>query len=102
MRTLLFLNKFDPTFVPIALNMKAINQEVCAVLSQDAVYMALKNNETSPDISQAIKAGIRIYLLSKDVQKRGIIEKLANGLNLIDYDQLVDLLAQENQKVINF
>jgi sulfur relay protein TusB/DsrH len=101
MRTLIFINKFDPTFLPIALNMRAKNQEVSAVLSQDAVYITLRNSETASDLSQATKAGVRIYLLSKDVQKRGINEKLANDLNLIDYDQLVDLLAQEDQKVIN-
>jgi sulfur relay protein TusB/DsrH len=101
MRTLIFLNKFDPTFLSIALNMRAKDQEVSAVLSQDAVYMALKSSAKATDLSQAIKGGVKIYLLSKDVQRRGINEKLTNDLDLIDYDQLVDLLAQENQKVIN-
>ncbi len=101
MKTVLFLNKFDPTFVPLALKMQAKNEGVCAILGQDAVYLALKNSKAAPDISEAAGAGIKIYLLSKDVQKRGITEKIAANLELIDYDQLVDLLAEENQKVIN-
>ncbi len=81
--------------------MRAKNEEVSAVLSQDAVYMVVKKPITNSDIDKALQSGVKIYLLSKDAQKRGITKNLANGVELLDYDRLVDFLAQDNQKVIN-
>jgi len=101
MKTVLFLNKFDPSFLEIASGIRAKNEEVCAVLCQDAVYMAVKNDKTAPDFDKVTQAGVKVYLLSKDAQRRGIARSLASSIELVDYEGLVDLLVQENQKVIN-
>lgn len=101
MKNVLFLNRFDLSFLKIALEMRAKNEEVSAMLNQDAVYIVVKKPITNPDIEKAIKSGVKFYMLLKEVQKRGITKNLTAGEELFDYDQLVDFLAQDNQKVIN-
>lgn len=101
MKTILFVNKFDPTVFTIANNLKARNDEVDIILSQDATYIATKNNPQDANLNQTIKAGIKIYLLDGDIKKRGIGKNLSDGTIAINYNQMVDLLAQDNQKIIN-
>ncbi len=101
MKTVLFLNRFDLSFLKIALEMQAKNEEISAVLSQDAVYMVANKNESNSNVEKAIQSGLKLYLIFKDAQKRGITKNLIAGVELLDYDQLVDFLAQDDQRVVN-
>lgn len=101
MKIMIYLNKFDPSSLNTALDLKAANQEVGAILTQDAVYMVATNTETVANLNRAIQQGVKIYALSKDIRNRGIHQKLPDGVEEINYDELVDLLAEENQKIIN-
>jgi len=45
--------------------------------------------------------GVKFHLLKKDAEKRGILDNLISKLELIDYDQFIDLLFLKDQRVIN-
>lgn len=101
MKTLLFLNKLDYDFLPLAEKLKEKGEEVEVVLIQDAVYLALENNGYSEEMRHVIEKGVKFHILEKDVQNRGVLTHLIPNLDFIDYDRLVDLLFSENQRVIN-
>lgn len=98
---MIFLSKFDPDFLPIAENMMAKGQDISVVLIEDAVYFAIRNSEIADRVNRAMKCGLKLNALARDVERRGLRDHAIEGLRLIDYDQMVDLLLQESDKVIN-
>jgi sulfur relay protein TusB/DsrH len=101
MKTLLFLNKKEFDSLTLVDILKEKGEEVGVVLIQDAVYLALGNNEHSGAVKDLLSKGVGFHLLAKDVEKRGVQDYLISDVDLIDYDQLIDLLFSENQRVIN-
>ena len=61
------------------------------VLIQDGVYL---------NTSELGAKGTKVYAVAPDVQKRGLTGKLPASVEVIGYDQLVDLIVAN--KVINF
>ncbi|TAK33434.1 MAG: hypothetical protein EPO21_12685 [Chloroflexota bacterium] len=61
------------------------------VLIQDGVYL---------DASALAAKGAKVYAVAPDVERRGLSGKLSGSVEIIDYDQLVDLIVAN--KVINF
>lgn len=79
---------------PFGANALPLAQEDAAaeiVLIQDGVYL---------DPRPLLNAGKTVHAVKRDVEKRGLQQRLAQGVQLIDYEQLVDLIAAH--KVINF
>ncbi|MEM3525823.1 MAG: DsrH/TusB family sulfur metabolism protein [Candidatus Jordarchaeaceae archaeon] len=101
MKTLFFLTKKESDSLALVEKLKERGENVSVVLIQDAVYLALENNEHSGIIRDLLGKGVDFHVLAKDVELRGIQEHLIPDLDLIDYDQLTDLLFSENQRVIN-
>jgi len=101
MKILILLSKQDPDSLSLAEALRRRGEEVSIVLMQDSVYLALKDAEHSGIVGHAIEQGVRLHLLDEDVEKRGIRQKLMPGLELASYDQLVDLLFNEDPRVIN-
>ncbi len=63
------------------------------VLIEDGVYGAMKGTAFSPRLEQALQT-VRIYALAPDIEARGIRDKIADGVTLLDYGGFVDLVTQ--------
>ncbi|HHT9135345.1 MAG TPA: DsrH/TusB family sulfur relay protein [Candidatus Avalokitesvara rifleensis] len=61
------------------------------VLIQDGVYI---------DVRRFVGLKVKVYVVRNDVEKRGLVDRVHEDMELIDYDRLVDLIVQN--KVINF
>jgi len=68
------------------------------ILMQDAVLLSIemKNNT----IVKTYGANGNLYSLKPDALKRGITKKMVPGVQLIDYDELVDILFS-GAKILN-
>ena len=100
MTTLIFKKNFDLDFLSIVEILRK-KEEVNVILVQDAIYLALRNTEHSSAIEHAVDEGVKFHLLKKDVEKRGILLNLIPTVELLTYDQVIDLLFLEGQRVIN-
>lgn len=67
------------------------------LLYEDAVYGAVKGTAIADKISAA--NGVKFFVLGPDLKARGIAEdKLADGIEIVDYAAFVNMAA-ENDKV---
>lgn len=73
---------------------QALSVETEILLIQDGVYF-LNSKAANPDLSER-----KIHALRMDVEKRGLADRLIEGVNLVDYDGMVDLLFSSD-KVVN-
>jgi sulfur relay protein TusB/DsrH len=71
------------------IDLALMDKDAKVVLIEDGVYL-----DTGP-----LKGKAKLYALEKDVEKRGLSDKLV-GVELIDYEGLVDLI--ERDRVANF
>jgi sulfur relay protein TusB/DsrH len=74
-------------------------KDLKVILLSDAVFM-LKNPNLNKIIRKTRDAGASIYVLSNDIKKRGI--EMTQGINVVNYDELVDLLLTSCDGTINF
>ena len=61
------------------------------LLYEDGVYAATKGTSVADAIKNA--SGISFCVLGPDAQARGIGDKLADGIKVVDYDGFVDLVT---------
>jgi tRNA 2-thiouridine synthesizing protein B len=67
------------------------------LLYEDAVYGAMKGTAIADKVSAA--SGVKFYVLGPDLKARGVAEdKVAEGIEIVDYAKFVSLAA-ENDKV---
>ncbi|MEN8178782.1 MAG: sulfurtransferase complex subunit TusB [Pseudomonadota bacterium] len=67
------------------------------LMYEDAVYGAIKDTAIAAKMS-AVK-GVKFYVLGPDLKARGVAEdKLADGIEIVDYAAFVNMAA-ENDKV---
>lgn len=100
MKTLIFQKKYDLDFLHLTETLKK-KEKVNVILFQDAIYLAIRNAEYSKAIKNTIEKGIKFHIIKKDAEKRGILNNLISNLELINYDQFIDLLFIKDQRVIN-
>lgn len=82
----------DKPFGDSALGLAQDDPDAEVVLVQDGVYLGAQ---------PLLDAGKKVYAIQVDVERRGLSGKIGgNGIKLIDYPQLVDLLLAN--KVLNF
>lgn len=62
------------------------------LLMQNAVYYINKDNEKNTYVIDAIEKGKKVYALESDVTKRGILEKIIEGVELLNFEKIVDVL----------
>jgi len=101
LKTLIFLNKLDDGFLFLIEGLRVRGREVSVFLIQDAVYLAVRGNKHSEAVQRAVERGVSFHLLERDVNVRGILDHLLPGVELVDYDGLVDILFSEDQTVVN-
>jgi sulfur relay protein TusB/DsrH len=66
-----------------------------AVLIQDAVYFTV-----SDEGRRLMDEGFSVYALRQSVEARGIIDRVADGVELVDYGRVVDLMMDEYDVVV--
>ncbi|MEJ2692996.1 MAG: sulfurtransferase complex subunit TusB [Candidatus Thiodiazotropha sp.] len=68
------------------------------LLYEDGIYGAIKGTATAEKI--AANNGVAFYVLGPDLKARGVAEeKVADGIEIVDYAKFVSLAA-ENDKVM--
>jgi len=73
------------------------NAEDAVLLIEDGVYGAIAGTDAANEIAAA---NTNIYVLGGDLAARGIAsEKVAQGVNVIEYDGFVDLVTEH--KAVN-
>ncbi|MFH2111375.1 MAG: DsrH/TusB family sulfur metabolism protein [Candidatus Bathyarchaeota archaeon] len=83
MSKLVLLKGLDENALRAALSL----DDAAVVLLQDAVYMARE----CPHVKEALKKHT-IYVLGRDAAKRGLPPEALEGLLILDYDELVELM----------
>ncbi len=74
-----------------ALELAKIDQQAKVVLIQDGVYLNAK---------PVSDAGREVYAVKRDVELRGLTQRLPKFVKVIDYPALVDLITAN--KIVNF
>ena len=83
---------YDNNIIPRCLRVAADGDVI--IFIEDGVYSALNQQPYSTDLQQAIETKHhQIYALLPDLQARGITDNLATLIQLINYDEFVDLAA---------
>ncbi|TFF94665.1 sulfurtransferase complex subunit TusB [Candidatus Thorarchaeota archaeon] len=72
--------------------------EVDVLLLQDGVFMADKGNENS---SLLKKLGVGIHALESHVKERGISNRLVEGVKLVNYRKMLELIMEKSDKVFS-
>jgi tRNA 2-thiouridine synthesizing protein B len=62
------------------------------LLIEDGIYAATSGNSAADAISKA--DGINFAVLGPDAQARGVADKLADGIKVVDYNGFVELVAE--------
>ena len=101
MKNLLIIKEKDPSILEKAVSLKGQERDVAILLMLDSVFMVSESGEYSDTLKRCMDLGVKIYLLEGDVVKRGIRDSLLEGLTLVDFNGMVDLLFEEKQRVLN-
>ena len=88
MDRLYVLNNLDEDAISIA----AESGDSGLLLMQDATYALNESREESRLVRKILGKGRPVYYLDRDVERRGLTEKLVQGAQKINIDGMVDLL----------
>lgn len=58
---------------------------------EDGVIGAIKSAPQAGELQKLIQRGIKVFALANDIKARGLDDKLAPNISLIDYDTFVQL-----------
>ncbi|MGQ4891565.1 MAG: sulfurtransferase complex subunit TusB [Candidatus Njordarchaeia archaeon] len=83
--------------VKLALESESNDTAIC--LMQDAVYLACKE-ASSKYITDAIKKNIKVYVIEKDILKRGLKKLINPSIEIINYSEFVDLIFKY-ERILN-
>jgi len=69
---------------------KAMNVEADLLLMNDATLFCNSRRNDAPEFG-----GRNVYALKVDLEKRGLSDRMVDGIELVDYDRMVDLLFSD-------
>jgi sulfur relay protein TusB/DsrH len=95
-RVLLMLNQ-PPSKCPLDRQLRMLEgtEDKGALLIQDAVF-----HTVSEDGRRLLDHGFQLYALRQSVEARGIIDRIIDGVQLVDYHRVVDLIMDEYDVVV--
>jgi len=67
--------------------------EGAILLIEDAVYAAARGGAAEAKI-QAAQGKFKVYALQADLEARGMTDRVADGVTVVDYGGFVDLVAE--------
>ena len=100
MRTLIVLKENEYEALGTVESLEKRGGEIALVMMLDAVYMATVAEENTA-VKDMMEKGSKVFLLKRDVERRGLEKRLLPGVELIDYEGLIDILFSEDQRVLN-
>lgn len=66
------------------------------LLIEDGVFSGILNAPTALQLESARLEGVEIFALFEDIEARGLQEKLAPGITVVDYTGFVQLSIDHN------
>lgn len=100
MRTILVIKEKEHRSLRTVDKLLERGEDVALILMLDAVYMATATDENAA-LKDMMGQGARAFLLKGDVERRGLEKRLLPGVELVDYEGLIELLFSEDQRVLN-
>jgi len=100
MRTLIVLKEKEDKTLRIARRLLSRGEDVALVMMLDAVYLAATMDESGL-LEEWSEKGASAFVLKRDVERRGLEDKLLPGVVQVDYEGLIDLLFSPDQRVLN-
>jgi len=104
-----FVHSDSKEAVNLAVLQKEIEDKVGIVFLQDAVLGVRKNQTSDNDetfehlLLNAIEQEVELYALEGDLMARAIApENIVEGVKVIDYSRLVDLIMDEYVKIVSW
>jgi len=98
MKYLIWLSNDCSSVKEIASDLKKQDIDVEILLVQDGVFLADKGCHESAELKEL---GLKTYAIKHHVEERGIANRLAVDVDLIDYPNVVDLIMEKSDKVIS-
>lgn len=98
MKYLIWLSNNYTSVREIVSSLRSYDVEVELLLIQDGVYLADKGCSASNELKEL---KLNIHALKHHVEERGITERLAFDVNLIDYPEVINILMEKADKVIS-
>lgn len=75
--------------------LKFVRQGGSVLLIEDGVYAAARDTAVSSQLQEALKR-VSIYALKPDLEARGMLNRVMDGVRLVDYGGFVDLVTQHD------
>lgn len=91
MSTLHTINKSPYAHNALSSCLKVCTESDGILLLEDGVFGTLTNAPTAEELQMLIKRGVNVFALINDIKARGLEEKLAQNIKLIDYNEFVQL-----------
>ena len=91
MSTLHTINKSPYTHSSLSSCLKVCTESDGILLLEDGVFGTIISAPGAEELEALIKRGVKVFALINDIRARGLEEKLAPDIKLIDYDAFVQL-----------
>jgi len=101
MGKLIVLKEKDPAPLEIATSLARNGRKVAVSMMLNGTYLAAETGEHSDAMRRCVTSGVEVYVLEKDAERRGLADRLIEGIKMVDYAGLVDLFFSEEVTVIN-
>jgi sulfur relay protein TusB/DsrH len=66
-----------------------------ALLMGDGAYFVIEEHG-----GPILEAGVRVYALADSVDARGLGDRVMDGVELVDYDRVIDLVMEDHDVVV--
>ena len=83
----------SPLERPTLQSVERIAQSGALLLIEDGVYAATAGN-VGESIVRRLAARMKVYVLTPDLEARGMADRLIDGVTGVDYGGFVDLVAE--------
>ncbi|TFG26991.1 sulfurtransferase complex subunit TusB [Candidatus Thorarchaeota archaeon] len=97
MKYLIWLANDCTSVNDIVISLKGQGIETEILLVQDGVFFADKGN-TQAAILKSL--GTKIHAIKHHVEERGLLNRLAMDVHLVDYSDAVDIMMEQSEKII--
>ena len=96
MSTLHTINKSPYVHNSLSSCLKVCTENDGILLLEDGVFGILTSAPGAEELQILIKRGIKVFALINDIKARGLEEKVAQDIELIDYNEFVQLTLDHN------
>ncbi len=97
MKYLIWLSNDCTSVKEIVTGLKGQGIETEILLVQDGIFFADKGNPHSEELKEL---GLKIHAIKHHVEERGLLERLAFDVELVDYSIVVDIMMEQCDKIL--